>query len=145
MPQILELIRDDHSFIRGLFDELESYPEARDVRCITLRRELPGHMYAEEVTLYAYLRDKVPREIRQSIDEHARVRETLARFERIPLRDADWMPALVNLKREVEEHFTTEEEDVFFLAEQHLDTDILFELGEIFQEEKQKAAQIVVV
>ncbi len=145
MPQILELIRDDHSLIRGLFDELEGDPETRDVRCITLRRELPGHVYAEEATLYAYLRDKVPEEIRRSLDEHARVRETLARFERIPLRDADWMPALVNLRREVEEHFTTEEGDVFFLAEQHLDEGILFELGEVFQEEKQRAAQLVAV
>ncbi|MDV2482656.1 hemerythrin domain-containing protein [Methanoculleus sp. Wushi-C6] len=145
MPQILELIREDHELIRGLFDELESSPEARDVRCITLRRELPGHIYAEEVTLYAYLRDTVPEEIRRSLDEHARVRDTLARFERIPLRDADWMPALVNLRREVEEHFATEETDVFVLAERHIDAGVLFELSEIFQEEKEKAARYVTV
>jgi hypothetical protein len=145
MPQILELIRDDHDFIRGLFDELENNPDTRDVRCITLRRELPGHMYAEEATLYAHLRDRVPGEIRQSLEEHTRISEMLVRFERIPLRNNAWMPALVNLRDEVEVHFTTEETEVFSRAEQHLDTGTLFELGETFQEEKQRAAQLAIV
>lgn len=76
MPQILELIQDDHELIRNLFDELESNPDTRDVRCITLRRELPGHMYAEEATLYARLRDLVPEEIHRSLEEHDEVRKT---------------------------------------------------------------------
>ena len=145
MPHILELIRVDLDLIRSLFDELESNPETRDVRCITLRRELPGHMYAEEATLYAYLRDRVPEEIRRSLEEHSQVREALARFEQIPLRDDAWMPALVSLRGDIEAHFATEEGDIFVLAERHLDTGVLFELSEIFQEEKQKAAKLVVV
>ncbi len=145
MPQILELIRDDHDFIRGLFDELESNPETRDVRCITLRRELPGHIYAEEATLYARLRDMVPEEIRRSLDEHTDIRETLARFEMIPLRDDAWMPALVDLRERVEAHFTSEEKEVFTLTEHHLSPAELFGLGEMFEQEKQKAAKFAVV
>jgi len=145
MPQILELIRDDHDLIRSLFDELESNPETRDVRCITLRRELPGHMYAEEATLYARLRDVVPEEIRRSLDEHDEVRTAIARFETIPPRDSAWMPALRELREDVEAHFTTEEGEVFTLAERHLSEDNLFELAETFQREKETAAQIAVV
>ncbi len=145
MPQILELIRGDHDFIRGLFDELESNPDTRDVRCITLRRELPGHMYAEEATLYARLRDVVPEEIRQSLAEHTETRETLARFEVIPLRDDAWMPALRDLRKLVEAHFTSEEREVFTRAEHHISPAELFGLGEMFEQEKQKAAQFAVV
>ncbi|MCM2466330.1 hemerythrin domain-containing protein [Methanoculleus oceani] len=145
MPQILEFIRDDHDLIRGLFDELESNPETRDVRCITLRRELPGHIYAEEATFYARLRDVVPEEIRQSLREHTDIRETLARFEMIPLRDDTWMPALVGLRELVETHFTLEEREVFSRAEHHLSPAELFGLGEMFEQEKQKAAQFAAI
>ncbi len=145
MPQILELIRDDHDLIRVLFDDLESKQESRDVRCITLRRELTGHMYAEEATLYAWLQDVVPEEIRRSLDEHDAVRAALVRFERIPLRDDAWMPGLRELRGEIEAHFATEEGRVFALAEQHLSQDNLFELGETFRQEKEAAAQTAVV
>jgi hypothetical protein len=146
MPQILELIRDDHDLIRTLFDELESNPETRDVRCITLRRELSGHMYAEEATLYARLQDVVPEEIRRSFDEHNGIRTAIARFEMIPPRDSAWMPALGELREDVEAHFATEEEGrVFALAEQNLTEDDLFALSETFQQEKEIAAQVAVV
>lgn len=145
MPQVLELIREDHDLIRALFDELESNPETRDVRCITLRRELPGHMHAEEVTLYAHLRDRVPEEIRRSLDEHNEVRAALARFERISLQDDAWLPELRELREDVEAHFTTEEQRVFALAEQHLSRGNLFELTETFQQEKEAAAQTAVM
>lgn len=109
MAQILELIKEDHDFIKSLLDELASNPDTRDVRCITLRRELPGHMYAEEATLYARLRSVVPEEIRQSLREHAEIHRMLARFEAIPQRDEAWMPALAALTEQVEAHFAAEE------------------------------------
>jgi len=145
MAQILELIRDDHDLIRALFDELESNPETRDVRCITLRRELPGHMHAEEVTLYARLQGRVPEEIRRSLDEHTDIRATLARFENIPLRDDAWMPALTDLRERVEAHFTFEEGGVFARAEEQIEIGELFALSETFEKEKVTAARYVAV
>ncbi|CVK31938.1 hemerythrin domain-containing protein [Methanoculleus bourgensis] len=145
MAQILELIRADHDFIRSLLDELADNPETRDVRCITLRRELPGHMYAEEATLYARLRGVAPEEIRQSISEHSDIRDMLARFEAIPLRDEAWMPALAGLTDIVKAHFAAEEEVIFSRAEHYLSRSELFELSEGFGMEKQKAAQFAVM
>ena len=84
-----------------IFDDLENKPETRDVRCITLRRELTGHMYAEEATLYPWLRDMAPEEIHRSLDEHADLRAALVRFEKIPLRDDAWMPGLRELREEI--------------------------------------------
>ena len=145
MPQIFELIQEDHDLIRGLFNELESNPETRDVRCITLLRELPGHMYAEEATLYARLRNLEPEAIEQLLAEHTDIRETLARFERIPLRDDAWRPGLAGLKERIEAHFRAEEEEVFAWARHRLSRDSLFELSETFQREKGVAARSVAV
>jgi hypothetical protein len=145
MPQIFELIQEDHDLIRGLLNELESNPETRDVRCITLLRELPGHMYAEEATLYARLRSLEPGAIEQLLAEHTDIRETLARFERIPLRDDAWMPGLAGLRERIEAHFRAEEEQVFAWAEHRLSRDSLFELSETFQREKGVAARSVAV
>lgn len=141
MSQIFELIREDHDLIRNLFNEIESKPETRDVRCITLLRELPGHMYAEEATLYARLRNLEPEEIEQLLVEHTDIRETLARFERIPLRDDAWMPGLADLKDRIEAHFRAEEEEIFAWAKHRLSQDELFVLGGMFEQEKQRAAQ----
>ena len=141
MVQILELIRDDHDFIRNLFDELESNPDTRDIRCITLRRELPGHMDAEEATLYARLRGAKPEVVRRLMADHTAIRETLARFEVSPLRDDAWLPALAGLREEIEAHFTLEEEDIFEQARRHIDINTLFELGEVFPREKVAAAR----
>ncbi|MFA5613887.1 MAG: hemerythrin domain-containing protein [Methanoculleus sp.] len=145
MAHILELIRADHDFIRSLLDDLADDPETRDLRCITLRRELPGHIYAEEATLYARLQDVVPEEIRQSIREHGDIRDMLARLEAIPLRDGAWMPALARLREAIEAHFTAEEDLIFSRAEHHISRSSLFELSEEFVLEKQKAAESVVV
>ncbi|MDD3934370.1 MAG: hemerythrin domain-containing protein [Methanoculleus sp.] len=145
MAQILELIREDHNFIRSLFDELESNHETRDIRCITLRRELPGHIYAEEATLYARLRNVDPEGIGQSLKEHTEIREMLARFEAIPLRDEAWTPALTDLTDLVKAHFAAEEEVIFARAEHSLSRSDLFELSEGFLQEKQKAAQFAVM
>jgi len=145
MAQILELVRDDHEFIRSLLDDLASKPETRDVRCITLRRELSGHMYAEEATLYARLREMAPEEIWESIREHTDIRDALAHLETIPLSDEAWMPALDDLRDQVEAHFTAEEGEVFARAEHHLSRSDLFELSEVFQREKESAARYAVV
>ena len=133
----------DHDFIRSLLDELADNP--RWMSGITLRRELPGHMYAEEATLYARLRDVAPEEIRQSISEHSDIRDMLARFEAIPLRDEAWMPALAGLTDIVKAHFAAEEEVIFSRAEHYLSRSELFELSEGFGMEKQKAAQFAVM
>lgn len=145
MAQILELIREDHDLIRALFDELKSNPETRDIRCITLRRELPGHIYAEEVTLYAHLRDRIPGEIERSLGEHTHIREALAEFEKIPLRDDAWMPALADLRKLVEIHFAIEEGKVFARAREHLDVNELLVLSEPFEKEKVAAARYMAV
>ncbi len=144
MVHILELIQDDHDFIRGLFDDLESNPDTRDIRCITLRRELPGHMHAEEATLYAHLRDAEPGEVRRLMAEHIDIRETLAWFEAIPQRDDAWLPALADLREVIEAHFVFEEGEVFKEAKDHIDMDRLFELSEAFQREKEAAARYAV-
>lgn len=143
MAQILELIRADHDFIRSLLNELVKNPETRDVRCITLCRELPGHMYAEEATLYMRLREVVPEEIRRSIGEHTDIRDMLAHFETIPLRDGAWMPALIELRDLVGAHFAAEEEVILPRAEHYLSRSDLFALSKEFVPEKQKATEFV--
>ena len=55
------------------------------------------------------------------------------------------MPALRDLRAEIEEHFATEEGDVFALAERHLDRNELFALSEVFEKEKEAAARYATV
>jgi hemerythrin superfamily protein len=145
MVQILELIRGDHDFIMSLLDDLADNPESRDIRCITLRRELSGHMYAEEATLYTRLRDVVPEEIRKLTREHIDISDALAHIETIPLSDEAWVPALDDLRDLVEAHFAAEEGEAFARAEHHLSRSDLFDLSEAFQREKEAAARYAVM
>lgn len=136
MPQILELIEDDHDLIRVLFDEIEHDPDSRDVRCITLHRELLAHLLAEEATLYPRLREAVPEEVEVALDEHVTIRERLERFKVVPEGDEAWMEALDDLRDWVEAHFAQEEEDIFARARHYLSRSDLFALGEAFEKEK---------
>ncbi|HQN92452.1 MAG TPA: hemerythrin domain-containing protein [Methanoculleus sp.] len=136
MPQILELIEDDHDLIRVLFDEIEHDPDSRDVRCITLHRELLAHLLAEEATLYPRLREAAPEEVEMALDEHVTIRERLERFKVVPEGDEAWMEALDDLRDWVEAHFAQEEEDIFARARHYLSRSDLFALGEAFEKEK---------
>ncbi|MBP8676754.1 MAG: hemerythrin domain-containing protein [Methanoculleus sp.] len=136
MPQILELIEDDHDLIRVLFDEIEHDPDSRDVRCITLHRELLAHLLAEEATLYPRLREAVPEEVEVALDEHVTIRERLERFKVVPEGDEAWIEALDDLRDWVEAHFAQEEEDIFARARHYLSRSDLFALGEAFEKEK---------
>ena len=98
-------------------------------------------MDAEEATLYARLRGAKPEVVRRLMADHTAIRETLARFEVIPLRDDAWLPALAGLREEIEAHFTLEEEDIFEQARRYIDINTLFELGEVFPREKVAAAR----
>ncbi|NLZ29778.1 MAG: hemerythrin domain-containing protein [Methanomicrobiales archaeon] len=145
MAYILDLIRADHDFIRSILGELADNPDTRDIRRLTLRRELPGHLHAEETTLYARLQDVMPEEIGQSVREHGKIRDLLARLDAIPLRDAAWMLTLTELRDLIEAHFAAEEDGIFSRAEHHLSRSELFELSERFELEKQKAAEFAVI
>lgn len=136
MPQILELIEDDHDLIRVLFDEIEHDPDSRDVRCITLHRELLAHLLAEEATLYPRLREAAPEEVEVALDEHVTIRERLERFKVVPEGDEAWMEALDDLRDWVEAHFAQEEGDIFARARHYLSRSDLFALGEAFEKEK---------
>ncbi|MDI3507344.1 MAG: hypothetical protein PWQ69_1324 [Methanomicrobiaceae archaeon] len=136
MPQILELIEDDHDLIRVLFDEIEHDPDSRDVRCITLHRELLAHLLAEEATLYPRLREAAPEEVEVALDEHVTIRERLERFKVVPEGDEAWIEALDDLRDWVEAHFAQEEEDIFARARHYLSRSDLFALGEAFEKEK---------
>ncbi|HIH85536.1 MAG TPA: hemerythrin domain-containing protein [Methanoculleus sp.] len=136
MPQILELIEDDHDLIRVLFDEIEHDPDSRDVRCITLHRELLAHLLAEEATLYPRLREAAPEEVEMALDEHVTIRERLERFKVVPEGDEAWIEALDDLRDWVEAHFAQEEEDIFARARHYLSRSDLFALGEAFEKEK---------
>jgi hemerythrin superfamily protein len=136
MPQILELIEDDHDLIRVLFDEIEHDPDSRDVRCTTLHRELLAHLLAEEATLYPRLREAAPEEVEMALDEHVTIRERLERFKVVPEGDEAWIEALDDLRDWVEAHFAQEEEDIFARARHYLSRSDLFALGEAFEKEK---------
>jgi len=140
MPQILELIEDDHDLIRVLFNEIEHDPKSRDVRCITLHRELLAHLIAEEATLYPRLREVAPEEVEVSLDEHVAIRERLERFEVLPEGDEAWVEALADLRDWVEGHFAQEEDDIFARARHYLSRSDLFALGEVFEKEKETIA-----
>ena len=145
MAHILDLIRTDHDFIRNILEELAGNPDTRDIRRLTLHRELLGHLYAEEVTLYARLRGAMPEEIGQSIREHGEIRDLLARLDVIPLGDVAWMLTLTELRDRIGAHFVAEEDGIFPRAEHNLSRRELFELSEGFESEKQKMAEFPVV
>ncbi|RXE55201.1 hypothetical protein ABH15_13410 [Methanoculleus taiwanensis] len=141
MADIIEMIREDHSLIRRLLDDLERHPDVRDIRYITLKRELQMHMHAEEATIYQRLLIDIPDAIGRSIEEHNRIRLLLGKLDTTPLGNEVWTQHLGELRSSIEDHFDGEEDLLLKRAADILSQVDRYEMYEQFQMEKGVMAQ----
>lgn len=134
---IIELLRDEHEDLRGLFSEvLNAEPQARTEPFRYLMARLVAHEAAEEALVHNVGRDEVP-----GVEEHATIareqeasaERMLAAIEDIEPSSDEFVPALQELEKAVLEHAAYEEQHEFPLLAEHLTITRRRELAEAFQ------------
>jgi hemerythrin-like domain-containing protein len=116
-PDAIELLTTDHAEVEQMFRQIESLPEgeARSELVAGVIRELSIHAAIEEQILYPVMRKELPDGetlVQEAIDEHQRVKETLAAIERSDA-SAERDPHLVSLIGNVRHHVDEEETELF--------------------------------
>jgi hemerythrin superfamily protein len=110
---VVSLLMQQHGDIRNLFDEVEatSGDERRDA-FRQLVRLLAVHETAEEEVVHPFARRSLPggeQIVEDRLAEEREAKETLAALDDLDTNDPTFMPQLLKLRRDVQEHARAEE------------------------------------
>jgi iron-sulfur cluster repair protein YtfE (RIC family) len=139
MPNVVELLKQDHREVEALFSQFEGGGDAAVAEKIC--EELDLHTQVEEQAVYPPLRSEVvggAAMASHAEKEHAEARQIIGRIRQT--KDADHLGELVSeLKNAVEEHVNEEENDVFPKMEREMGGTRLEEIGAEVEELKARS------
>ncbi|HEX8651703.1 MAG TPA: hemerythrin domain-containing protein [Pyrinomonadaceae bacterium] len=131
----IELLKQDHEKVSGIFEKLEPTTEnavkTREELFAKLKQELDIHARIEEQIFYPAIREaEETHDITlEAYEEHRVVKRLLAELEAMPVGDERWGAKLKVLKENVEHHVEEEEGEMFKGARKVLSEEQIEELG----------------
>lgn len=140
---LVSRILDDHELIRTRFSLLEkAAPAEREAHFRELVALLVQHEAVESIVLHPTVRDNVPggealAQHRQEEEQEAE--EALARLDELDAASEGFLTAVRELRDDVVAHAAAEERDVFPTLREHVDREVLEQLGERYEQLKATA------
>jgi hemerythrin-like domain-containing protein len=144
--QLFELIKSQHEEIKEILEEMagskSTQVKSREKLLDRLKKLLLPHHEAEEKYLFKILFEEsdetVP--LYEGIEEHRAVQFVLKDLEKTPADDDAWEGVCLVLKEMAEHHIEEEEDEIFDLAKEVIDSDRAKSIGERFEkiEKEQK-------
>ena len=115
MPDVIKLLEHDHREVEDLFAKAESTAGAAKQQVVTkIAAELTLHAEVEETIVYPAMRQAGLTDIvDEAIEEHAKVKDLIAKLEATDGTSSDVDPILTQLKADVQHHVEEEESDGF--------------------------------
>ena len=142
---VFDILKEDHRKVDGIFQQLEPAAEdgTRQQLFRQLKQELDLHAHVEETILYPALKEAAQtREITvEAYEEHAEVKQLLARIEQTPPGDGKWIDLVSELRHNVEHHVEEEESELFGAARDVLSGAQIDEITRRVEEAKQQGAK----
>lgn len=134
MPDVVDLIMEDHREVERLFEELRTQPEKRSLTVPVLVGLLTAHSRAEEAEVYPVAREEASasEEVAHSQKEHAEAEELLTKLEQTDPESPQFDEVLAQVVEAVTHHVEEEESKVLPTMREGLDSSRLDELGEAF-------------
>jgi hemerythrin-like domain-containing protein len=141
--EFLETLKTDHEEVKGMLEKLSEGPKtakARESLFTKLKKELIPHMKGEEKHFYSVLAEKKQARMQsmEALEEHHVAEVVLKELDKLPKGAENWGAKLKVFKELLEHHIEEEEGEVFETAEEELDEDMLDQIMESFQKEKEK-------
>ncbi|WP_447007040.1 hemerythrin domain-containing protein [Saccharothrix isguenensis] len=138
MPDVVDLIMQDHREVERLFDELERHPEKRPLLVPVLTAVLTAHSRAEEAEVYPVAKDEAgeTEEVAHSQEEHAQAEQLLLRLAQADPTSSAFDEVLRELVEAVTHHVEEEESTVLPGMRERLDDERREELGRAFAESR---------
>ncbi|MGI0484551.1 hemerythrin domain-containing protein [Pantanalinema rosaneae CENA516] len=139
---ILLMIENEHREVEQLFDQFESAGSRKKVQeCFNqIYKELSLHAQAEELAFYPAMREyeEIESYIEEAESEHNSVKILLEQMKALKPEDAEFKLKMTHLKEAVIHHIKEEESEIFTAVRECMNEEKLEELGQRFQEAKQK-------
>jgi hemerythrin superfamily protein len=139
MPDIAQIIANDHREVEELFAQLENNEGDRRRLVDRVVSELSAHATAEEQVVYPAIRDMVPsggRMADEAIAEHNTMKQQISKLEQGQPGDLEFENALTSLIDAVRIHVPEEENELLPALRSVIGEDKMDELGKIFEEVK---------
>jgi hemerythrin-like domain-containing protein len=144
MKEFFEMIEKDHEEVKGIIEKIEESSsgavKSREKMFMQLKEELLPHMKAEEKTLYPALKEQKESRMQalEALEEHHVAELVFKELESMPKSEDTWMAKLKVFKELLEHHIEEEEDQVFKMAQETLESDKMSQIMEAFQQEKEK-------
>jgi hemerythrin superfamily protein len=142
----IELIKQDHETVDGLFQQWEeSGPDETARRRDLVRsivRELSVHAAVEEQILYPAMKDALPdgdRLVKEALDEHQEAKEVLAELDDADPRSPGFEQKVRSLIQDVRHHVQEEETELLPKLENALPLERLEQMGGRLEDAKKGA------
>jgi hemerythrin-like domain-containing protein len=140
---IVDHIKKDHQKTNEQLMELEKRVMGRktsdDPVFAPMKKELLGHMAAEEKVLYPLLEKEMREKMQDAVREHDEVRTHLEHLSSGDMADDEWARHLQMMKQGIQHHVQEEEGEILPAARRILGEEKLRELGSKFKEMEEQS------
>jgi len=134
---IIDHIKMDHQktmeHIAELEKRVQGRPSSDNPVFAPMKRELLGHMAAEEKLLYPVLEKEMKQQIQDAIKEHDEVRQHLEHLTAGSMPEDEWARHLQMMKQGIQHHVQEEEGNLLPAARRMLGEEKIRELGPEFE------------
>ncbi len=134
---IIDHIKKDHQktmeHIAELEKRVQGRPSSDNPVFAPMKKELLGHMAAEEKLLYPPLEKEMKQKIQDAIKEHNEVRQHLEHLSAGTMPEDEWARHLQMMKQGIQHHVQEEESEILPAARKMLGEDKIRELGPQFE------------
>jgi len=140
MPDVTKVLETDHREVEDLFAKAESNDGAAKQQVVTkIASELTIHAEVEEQIVYPAMRQAGMSDIvDESIEEHAKVKQLVAKLESMEATSSEVDSVLSELKSDVQHHVEEEESEAFPRFREAVSADELQTLGEQVENAKRE-------
>ncbi len=129
VPTVVEMLKDDHKKVKGLFDDFESAEGGEQTAiALTTIHELEIHTELEEALIYPAIREAIDDAdmMNEAVEEHHLVHVLIAELKKLKPSDEKFHAKFCVLSELVKHHVEEEEGEMLPKAERHdIDWDAL--------------------
>lgn len=143
MMDIYQILSKEHDQVQEMLDqqiEKKKSGRADDHVMKEIQQQLTIHLNVEEKLFYPQLTrsDESREDAFEAYEEHHIARVTLNELMRMSSEDERWLAKLKVLKELIDHHVQEEEKNLFKAAKKVISSDMAKEIGQKYQQEKEK-------
>jgi iron-sulfur cluster repair protein YtfE (RIC family) len=139
----LDLLKEDHDRVDKLFQKVEASEEGEHMDLFEqINMELEAHTHIEETIFYPRVKEEGDEELQklvaEGVEEHRQAKMFLRELDALKSEGERFEAKLKVLMEDIKHHVQEEEGEMFPMIREQFDGQVLQELGQQLEDEKNK-------